>query len=153
MLTFDPTERGFFTDAAKSIFGYGAKKHRDEDAAYAESHRAKQEEHQHRIIAEERARREQARKYAEAKLEKARDVEAALHAEIEDAVRELSLNEDKLAEAKANLAKTTADLERLGTEKLELVSTVHVDGMSRDTDGVIPEGRCRDTKGVNGISR
>ena len=108
----------------KKLFGYNAKKHRQEDMAFAEAHRTKQEQHWHSIIAEEKALREAARKRAEAELEKARKAEDALHTEIEAAYKELSLNENKLVDAKAKLAKASNDLKRLDSQKLEIVSTI-----------------------------
>ena len=109
-----PPDRGFWNSFWGSLFGY--------------SERYRLEDHQHhvqQIISKERARREAERKRVEKELEQARQKEASLHAEIEQAVIDLSLNEDKLADAKANLAKANSDLKRLGNQELELVRFHH----------------------------
>jgi hypothetical protein len=115
-------ERGWIASTANAVFGFHSRKYRDEDAAYAKAHRNRHERRQHNITAEEKARRNADRKRAEAKLEEARHAEASLHDDIEKAVKELSLNEDKLADAKAGLAKANTDLKRLGNQELELIS-------------------------------
>ena len=54
-------------------------------------------------------------------LSRARRAEAEIYKEIDKAVAELSLNEDRLADAKGDLIKANADLKRLGEQKLQQV--------------------------------
>lgn len=108
-------------DTGASIFGYSASQSR-QNKAHAEEHAAKKERRQLELIAEERARRAIEIKKAEARLQEARDTEAQLYDEIAQAVKDLSLSESLLVEAKADLAKASADLQRLGNQELELVS-------------------------------
>jgi septal ring factor EnvC (AmiA/AmiB activator) len=103
-----------------TLFGSSTSRRR-EDAAHAEDHSAKHDRRQMELIAQEKARREAERQRAEQRLSDAREQEAQLHTEIEKAIKDLSLSENRLVNAKANLAKASADLKRLGNQELELV--------------------------------
>ena len=144
-------ERGWASDLGTALFG-ASTSHRREDEAHAEAHRAKQEHRQNQLIAEEKARREAERKKAEDRLNKAREREAQLHEEIEKAVKDLSLNENRLVNAKANLAKASADLKRLGNQELELVSIYLLGPDRQDADVEVGPNR-RDPPGIHEPTR
>lgn len=133
-------EKGWFSDVGTSLFGSSASERR-EDEAHAESHRTKQERRQIQLIAEEKARRAVERKRAEDRLNEAREKESQLHEEIEKAVKDLSLSENRLVNAKANLAKASADLKRLGNQELELVSIQFLGQGRREANLVVGANR------------
>ncbi|KAF4454852.1 hypothetical protein F53441_2722 [Fusarium austroafricanum] len=119
-------DRGYLANAGSVLFGFRSKKYRDEDQAYQEAHQSKHERKQQEIIEEARARREAHRRRAENDVNEARTRAATLFSEIDQAVKELSLEEDKLADAKVSFAKASADLKRLGDQKLELNDIVEI---------------------------
>ncbi|KAH8645552.1 hypothetical protein BGZ61DRAFT_542705, partial [Ilyonectria robusta] len=118
--------RGYIANIGSTWFGINSKKYRNEDQEYDEAHRAKHERKQQQIIDDERARREACRKRAEDKVNDARVSAATIFREIDQAVKDLSLEEDKLADAKASLAKASSDLKRLGNQELELNDIVKI---------------------------
>lgn len=103
-----------------AIFGQS-----DADAAEDEAIRVAYEKKIQKLtddaMAEAKKRRDHQRQIATDRLNDARETERKLDSEIKSAVQELSTTEYKLAEAKGNLAKTQAELERLGSKETELV--------------------------------
>jgi septal ring factor EnvC (AmiA/AmiB activator) len=100
-----------------------SKTHQREDEELRESHHAKHVERQNRIIEEERARRRQLRKQLKDERSAARNDVENYERKREEKQVELANKRDRLSEAKAKLAKASADLKRLGRQELELVSS------------------------------
>ncbi|KAH6869283.1 hypothetical protein B0T10DRAFT_594845 [Thelonectria olida] len=113
--------RGYIANFGTAWLGIKSKVSRDEDQEYEEAHRAKHERKYQQIIDKERERREAQRKLAEEEVNDARVREATILGQIEQAVKDLSLEEDKLVDAKASLVKASSDLKRLGNHELGLV--------------------------------
>jgi hypothetical protein len=72
-------------------------------------------------LAKEAERRQIIRKEAQDKVDAARLHAKQVSEDLDAAVKRYSGSSNRLSNAKANLAKTAAELQRLGTEKLELV--------------------------------
>ncbi|KAF9777121.1 hypothetical protein IL306_004604 [Fusarium sp. DS 682] len=97
----------------------------DSEVAAENSHR---KEHAESILKERQAyiakaaeRREMQRRMAQAQLDEARQNETRLWEELNKQAEKLSISHHSLTKAKHDLAKTHAELERLGSEKIELV--------------------------------
>lgn len=114
--------KGAIFTAWTGVFGQ-SKTSRKEDEQYRDAHYAKTEEKQKIIIAKARALRAAYIQKAENKVNQARSDEAKMVHEYYQAIEDLNLGRDRLADAKADLAKASADLKRLGAEKLELVTS------------------------------
>lgn len=99
---------------------------RTADQMHQDAHRAREEAAQQKIIAQERARRENMKREAERRLQQAKDDEARLYSEYDMVAKQLSDSRGRLTEAKNSLAKASSDLERLGNRELELVSSSYL---------------------------
>jgi hypothetical protein len=72
-----------------------------------------------------REQRENERKAAFDRLNSAKESEKLLAARVDEEMQKLSASRYQLAEAKANLARTESELQRLDDEKLELVCSLY----------------------------
>ena len=109
-----------FSDIGTSLFGK-SDKHMREDDNLEKIHYEKFERERNAYIAQAKEQREVQRQQATARLNAAHQREQQLAGEVTAAIEKLSASTYRLAEAKSNLAKTAADLQRLGNEELELV--------------------------------
>lgn len=73
------------------------------------------------LFAEEKARREAEIAKAKQEVADARRREAKVYSDYDEACNDLSLQQDRLAQAQARLARASHDWERLEGEELELV--------------------------------
>ena len=84
-------------------------------------HYARIESERREHIARAKERRNYERKLAADRLNAAREREKQFDNKVTKAVEKFTASHYRLAEAKANLAKTAAELNRLGKRELELV--------------------------------
>ncbi|KAL8339740.1 hypothetical protein RB601_006042 [Gaeumannomyces tritici] len=99
----------------KKLVGESEKDYKSRVARFDEEKRQQRE-----YIEKARAQREKDRELAAQQLKAARDRETELRNEIIKVTKELKEKEDQHAEAKANLLKTKAQIDRLSAEKVEL---------------------------------
>ncbi|KAF4436531.1 hypothetical protein FACUT_6389 [Fusarium acutatum] len=113
-------EKGAFAKGWKYFFGSS-----DSEVAAENKHH---KEHHESIVNERRAyiakaeeQREMQRRLAQAQLDEARGNETRLWEELNKQAEKLSISHHSLTKAKHDLAKTHAELQRLSSEKIELV--------------------------------
>ena len=106
--------------------------HYAEDIRQEREHEQKIEKKRQEYIDRAKAQREYARQLAKDKLDAAIAREKRAFAAVEAANDKLSASTYQLSEAKASLAKTRVELQRLGNEQLELVSNQPQEFSSRE---------------------